>query len=279
MTNNSRMISKAIEDLPSLPTSVANLLIIMSQDDYDMADIIATVDKDPGLTTQVINRSNSAFFGFVRKADTVEDATPRLGRSGLLELVLSDHLGKMCTHLGQTGESLWRHSMSTALIARKLAEHLKYDDPSLAYTAGLMHDVGKLAISHSFTGEVVEVVRLVQKMQWRVVESEREVFGFDHTELGALIAKRWHLSKKLAVVAADHHQLNKLRANRKLGMLVAMANDLAKNCGAASYAEQVQIPYDPAVLFDLNLTAGNVVFLENEATELIAEAADLIKLG
>lgn len=193
----SKRINMVIRDLPSMPDTLADFLVKLSDDNFSMQEISEIVTHDPGLTAQVLKRSNSAFFGFVWKADTAEEAAPRLGRSGLMELVLGDQLGSACAHIGPAGKLLWSHSMATALIARRLAEHLKYNDPSMAYTAGLMHDAGKLVISQSFEAESAEILHLVHKLRWEIAESKKHILGFNHTELGLLVAKKWNLSKKL----------------------------------------------------------------------------------
>ena len=276
---STKKLSKAIHDVPGLPDTMADLLVRLADDNFSMQDISAVVARDPGLTAQVIKRSNSAFFGFVWKASTAEEAAPRLGRSGLMELVLGEQLGAACAHMGPSGNLLWRHSMATALVARRLAEHLKYDDPSLAYTAGLMHDAGKLVMNQSFAAEAAEIRHLVQKMRWEIAESEKHVLGLDHTEMGLLVAKKWNLSKQLAQIMNLHHRLSKVKSNRRLLMIVALANAFAKNCGAASYTEQYRCEYTPDVLFYLNLSQDNVAFLEKDAAKLIADSGDLLHLS
>ncbi len=195
--------------LPSFPATVMNVLSMLRKPDISMGDIANTVQVDPGINVRVLTMVNSAAFGLSSKISNIQHAVTLLGKSRLEAIVLSlavkDSLPTMRLN-GHDMNGFWLAAARRASLARALAQYLHPKTQSEAFTAGLLQD---MAVPFLAKYKGTEYGRVLS--DWdaddsiKLEELEKESLGFDHQQIGALVAKNWELPNYLIQAIASHH--------------------------------------------------------------------------
>jgi putative nucleotidyltransferase with HDIG domain len=275
-------VSAGLQSVPPFPQAL--LRVIRELDSAgsnakSVADILAT---DPVLAASLLRIANSASMGLRGEVVTVSQAVAFLGFSMTKSLFLRLQVGALLSQPGRgTGydsEKLWGHSMAVAQAAEELARRAGGTDPQLALTAGLLHDIGKVAINCYFPDRVREL--------WApgsddvsFLARERQLFGADHAGLGTHLAKLWKLPEELTEMIRLHHlpqgePINLRPDARRALLAVFVANQLVKYCHP--YCEGMEIDViPPEVTTELGLPNAVAELLDNRLREIITRAVSL----
>jgi HD-like signal output (HDOD) protein/CheY-like chemotaxis protein len=199
-----------MERVPSLPTIYSELVRQLQSMETPIEEIARTVSRDIGMTTQILKIVNSAFFGLAQQTSSVEQAIGFLGLETVKHLVLAVGIFAQfeTRKLGGISlETLWQHSSRTAqaakLIAKSDSASRQVIEDSMA--AGLLHDIGKLVLASNFPEEYEQIGRNAQAKHVEWLVEEREVFGFDHADVGGYLLGLWGLPPCVVEAVAFHH--------------------------------------------------------------------------
>lgn len=194
--------------IPCAPALLPRLIRAVQSSDTNADEIERLVQTDPALASAVLRIANSAFLARGRKCESLGEAILRLGSSTIYHLaatsVASRWLNQPVQGYGWEPGDLCRHSTSVAVAAEMLARRTALAAPETAYTAGLIHDVGRLALANANTQALDQVAQRVhdEGRNWRAVE--REVLGYDSTDVSSALLQAWGFPETLTVVAALH---------------------------------------------------------------------------
>lgn len=198
-----------IQHLPPAPKVVPPLLQLLRQPDIDTDRVIRLIGLDPSLTASVLRLGNSVAFNRGVAVETLNDAVGRLGFDALYRLVVavcgSKILGPAQAGYGLDPGELWQHSVTAAVGAQIVAKDC-HEDESLAFTAGLLHDVGKLVLSQALEGRYAQVAEQVETLGRSMVEAEQEMLGVQHAEVGGRLLARWSFPASLVQAVWWHHR-------------------------------------------------------------------------
>lgn len=265
--------------MPSGP--VLRVLRLLGQPDVDAAEVTVLVQQDAVLTGKLLAYCNAATTGLPTRVGTVDEAVFYLGHGEVQRLVISLGLGKSVRpklggYLMPEG-SLWQHTLFTAhLTSHVLARsQATCTEPGVAYTAGLLHDFGKIIFSHTLDEATRDAVRAeVQLRQQPLVMAEHTVIGTDHAEVGAQLLQDWALPDLIVEAVAHHHRPNTGgRAN--LAAVVHVADLLAHEAGSAPGFDGLAVQLDTAALDALALTPDTMTELLMDASEVAEEVEKL----
>ena len=230
-------IIRRAPNLPTLSPSITRLLADLAKPNIDNDRIVSCIRQDVVLSAKVLSLCNSAAFGFSSPIDSIEYATVLLGQLELRRLVLAlafgDALGASLPGYDIAEGSLWRHSLLTALIAEHIAKtnSVVLFDPSVAYTAALIHDIGKLAIGQAIDPKTKDkILSLVENQNRSLIDAERECLGTDHAEVGGCLLTLWRLPESLVEAVACHHSPTPSNPP-SLSSLVHVSNLIAHEVG------------------------------------------------
>jgi len=201
-------VMEGIAHLPSLPAVVHQLLATIENEQADVADLAKKIGQDQALVAKVLRVANSSFYGMQGKVASIQDAMVVIGFRNVRTLVLAAALtgGFPKSHRAWFDEQVfWKHSLAVALAAKALASSAGLN-PDHAFTAGLLHDIGRLVLVTCFPDHYRTVVENRAVSDAFLVARERDVLGFDHTEVGAALAKRWKFSQEIGEAVRAHHQ-------------------------------------------------------------------------
>ncbi len=215
-----------IEHLFTLP-SISQEIIDLAGDSLVAASKMAgIIEKDPVLTSRILKVVNSAFYGFRRQIDSVEQAVVILGNDEVINLAFSIAIHKILdTITPERAEKLWEHCLVTAQISQWLGPFMGCTSKQLLYTVGLLHDFGKIVFLQRgyFVGGVQGPSSLED------LSTEETDSGISHAEMGAYVAERWNLPEAIVDALLSHHLPSK--AN-DIGLAVTVhVADVIAHCG------------------------------------------------
>jgi putative nucleotidyltransferase with HDIG domain len=265
------MITRRINTLPLLPSVVHRLLSLMGKENRSVQEVVAVVENDAVLTARVLKVANSAAFSRGQVLLSLHRAIIHLGEKTVVGIAVGSCSPQIFDrplegYASAAGE-LWDHSLRTAIATRELVQFsIRPVSPDLAFTAGLMHDVGKAVISEFLKGNTEYLIACCDTGETKsFLEAERRLAGTDHAEVGFAIARHWKLPEPLAVVIRDHHQPS-LAPEELQGLVYAVhtADLLAMMGGSGTGSDTLAYTLDPGYGQFLNLKQDHLdqIFLK-----------------
>lgn len=192
-------------ELPSFPAVAMSTLALLRQE-ADLAEVAARIMTDPGLTVRILRTVNSAAFGMRKRVTNLQYATSLLGRSRVESLVLSAAVGATLPRTGVIDlERFWAVSAQRACLARRIAERVEPAAQSECFTAGLLQDMAIPVLASAHPDRYGALFERAEADRLDLDALEREAFGYDHAQVGAVMAESWDLPEDLIVAIADHH--------------------------------------------------------------------------
>ncbi|BBB61520.1 histidine kinase [Undibacterium sp. KW1] len=204
-------IIDSVKDLPTLPAIVMELLNNIDNEELNMHDLAQKVSHDMALTAKTLRYANSPYYSTMIKVTTVQQAISLLGLSTVRQIVITAALTGCFPENNCRGfnhKDFWRHSNAVAIAARILARRLKLN-PDVAFTAGLLHDIGALVLATCYTGAYEKVLEQRQELQTTQYETEKQLLGIDHALVGETLATQWNFSEVMIKAIAGHHHPEK----------------------------------------------------------------------
>lgn len=198
-------ILRKIHNLPSLPTVVIELLASMDQDDVNIDALSGKIAQDQALTAKTLRLANSSFYGMANQVTSIHEAIAILGFRTVRSVATTAALiGTFARHGNFNVNPFWRHAMATAICARELAPHLNLN-PEHAYTAGLLHDIGRLVLVTQFQPHYEATMLHRAQHDCHLLDAERAVLGVDHAVVGHVLTRHWKFPEAMQQAVACHH--------------------------------------------------------------------------
>ena len=197
-----------VQKLPAMPAVAIEVLRSMAGADVDIDTLARHISQDQVITARVLRVANSPFYGLQSRVGSIHDAILVVGLSAIRSLVLA---ASVMSGLpagrgpGFSQKRFWRHVLGTAVAAQALASPLKRP-PEALFLAGLLHDIGRLAMMVLYPEHTREVLATAAAQDCRLEDAERNHFGFDHSEVGAALAQRWNFPADIVDALAWHHR-------------------------------------------------------------------------
>ena len=203
-----------IAEIPTLPTTVLRVMQMIEDPFCSSSDLARVIQADPALAAKVLKLANSSYYGFRQKIANVPQAVTLLGFATLKNALLSAAVFDLF-RLNGTGfdlPALWVHSVTAATAAKLLAKRARYPQGEKAFTAALLHDVGKIVLARFLPQALTEVVDAVQTEGLAMYDAERKVIGLAHPALGAWVLGKWGLPSPIVEAVEFHHHPTRAQA-------------------------------------------------------------------
>jgi HD-like signal output (HDOD) protein len=258
MSNSMRDLVGRIRTFPTIPSLYLEIVNALKDPNASTEDVGAIIAKDMAMTTKLVQVLNSAYFGLPR---TITDPTEAVGILGFETVKSLTMTVKLLSQYDKVKpvyfsiDSIWRHSTNVARTARVMAllETGDNECSATAYTAGLMHDLGKVILAANFDEQYQGAHAVARRQQVPLWEVEKDIFGASHGEIGAYLLSLWGMSAQVVQVAALHH--NPLGAGDK-GFTPLTAVHVANALEYEGVADSDDLPVavlDSAYLRELGL--------------------------
>ncbi|HPF34282.1 MAG TPA: HDOD domain-containing protein [Candidatus Krumholzibacteria bacterium] len=253
-----RDILKRVSSVPPLPAVLMKLRACCMDPDADFAAMARVIETDPGLTANLLRLANSAYFGARGTIGSVSFAISRLGLKRVHQIALAVCVAPIARRTvrgyGLDPDALWEHSLATAMAAEHLAADLPAVDKGDAFTAGLLHDMGKLILGMFVEDEYREIQRLVAEDECSFDEAERSVLGTDHAGVGAMILRHWDLPASIVDAVRWHHHPSGCQDHPPLVDLIHVADILCMDIGWGQGLDGLQYRQDEGAASRLGIT-------------------------
>ncbi len=273
-------IMRTIPRLRPLPEVATRVLQLLQDPDYEVGALIDIVRTDAALVARLLRLCNSARSGLGQEMRAIGDAVAFLGSRHLVQLVLATCSTQTFAHArgGQLVDpaAVWRHSLATAVACQRLCRDLDATARVSAFTVGILHGLGALALDLAATpAQVSHAASLPPEMD--ELAREREVFGLDHGTAAGLVAASWQLPFNLAFALRGHDDDATLAGADPLPAALHVGDRLAKQLlGTAGDAPP---PCAPAALRRLALTDNSLANAAADAKVDLEAMAELLNLA
>lgn len=273
MTSAQDLVQGSLE-LASLPEVVMRTIDLINDPKTSAAEIGRVLGEDPALTARLLKIVNSPFYGFPSRIDTVSRAITVIGTLELLDLILATSVIKafrgIPTDLVDM-DSFWEHSLYTGVVARILAGRMRAPNTERYFIAGLLHDIGALALYKQIPDISAVALRRAREEIAPLHIIEQELLGFDHGEVGGELMRAWHLPETLVEAIRFHHTPQQADQHRLETALVHLADVIA--CAVHDPAtEYGRVP--PMESSAWELTGLQVQIMESVIAEADGQFAD-----
>jgi putative nucleotidyltransferase with HDIG domain len=228
----SQKLTLAVDGMPAFPKSVQRILELTRDVNCTPKDLVQVIDKDPVVTVKILKVVNSAYYSLPRQITSVNHAVVYLGFNTIKNLALSiAAIGILPKHNAADFdvEKYLLHSLSTAVLAKQLAQRLDDADPMDCFIGGLLHDFGKVVCAQFMPAEFKQALRISEVDGTSLHQALQHTLGTDHAVIGAMLVEKWRFAPSLIDTIA--HQYDAQNQRSELFACVFTANQISKKLG------------------------------------------------
>ncbi|GAB6909021.1 putative signal transduction protein [Desulfosarcina cetonica] len=272
-TDLRRKILGSIKDLPPMPKVIYKAREVMGNPMSGFKEIAEVIETDQAIAAKVLQVANSAYYGLSGMVSSIHQATVVLGHKTLEQLITmvsaTSLLGSRLKGYRMGAGKLWQHSLAVALCSRLIAKDRAPAMENDAFSVGLIHDAGKLALDR-YILERSEQVEKELNAGASFLEVEKKVLGFDHTELALDLCTKWNLPENHASAMRYHHEPSASDGNQ-LAYIVHTANHIAQQCDISKTMDAALYTLDPQALDFLALDETDLANYQQATTEAVSQ--------
>lgn len=276
-----KVLKRNDKELPGFAQVMAKMLTLCNDPDATIGDVAKLVETDPSITAKVLGIVNSAFFNLRSRISAISEAVLFLGLDEVKKICLGATFFEKMVKSGRQKQFdrtfFWRHCLCVASLSQALAAEIGYPNPEDAYTAGLLHDFGKIALDRFGRVNYAVFCKNAFNCTGPSVEAERDVMGIGHDDLGAYYGHRWGFPQKLSLAIQYHHRrfnhLDLCKEDMQFICIVCLADFLAWTQGMGSVDAISPLSLQPEVEQNIQLDRINFEAVIQKMDEEIENTA------
>jgi len=266
-----KALVQSVRQLPTLPTIYSRVTEMVQDPRSSVSDVSRVVGQDQVVVSKLLRLVNSSFYGLRQSVSTVQRAMTIIGFRSLKEMLLAltvlPLLDKCSEGTSVDLAQFWAHSVGCAAAGRVLSKTLRVSEPEEMFTAGLLHDVGKIAQLRFMEEEFVQLLERAGEENVPLYVLEPEVLGFDHSAVGRILAEKWRFPEKLAEIVACHHvPATAARFPREVAM-IHLADIICRACLMGEVPDARVPPLDRKAWTTLGLKKEQLAPIMRETAE------------
>ena len=269
-----KRILRTVEDLPPMPQVAQKARQVISNPDSNFKDLAKVIETDQAIAAKVLKIANSAYYGSVGNVSSVQQASVVLGTKTLIELLnlacASGPLSKTLKGYDLAAEDLWKHSLAVAAGSRIIAAKKRAELTEDAFSAGLIHDVGKLILDRYIFERKKAFEKAVRKGTESFHNAEKQVLGFDHGEIASEVCDKWKIPQHISQAIRYHHYPF-LSDKNELAYIVHVADVTAMMTGIGGGLDGMLYKIDDRAMDFLKLKHTDVSILMGEIAEYVSK--------
>ncbi len=223
-------LTAKIDTMPTLPAIVNRVLAITADPDSSAQDLLEVIESDQTITAKILKMANSAYYSRAREIATLKQALVTIGFDDIRNMVLSIAVFNNYVQLKNVkafdAQGFWRHSFTTGLAAKILAGIVNLPDSEL-FVAGLIHDIGKLALLMAAPSEFAGMLKDRNSCGLDQHQAEKDIFGLNHCEVGFRLLKKWRLPNQMVAAVGFHHDPAQAEASVVYPLMIHLSDCLA----------------------------------------------------
>lgn len=245
------------DNLATAPAVFHHLQSALADPNTTFEDYAEIIQADVSLSSRLLKIANSPFFGFESKVQSITHAMSIIGLEQIIDLALASLVMDKFQGIPKElvlMDAFWRHSIATGIGARLMARHLEQPNAELAYLLGLLHDLGSLILYRQIPVQCRLIISEAKTDGGHLFDLEREVLGFNHADMGALLLKEWGLPPVFHETLACIHQPSRGGENRDIATIVHLADCAAYHLSLGTSGEPNQPEIEAGSLASLQLS-------------------------
>lgn len=266
-------ILSLVKHVPPFPKVAQRVSEMLNDSEVSATALAEVIQYDQVITANVLKICNAAYFGLPRKVSSLDEALVIVGNDTLKDIIITSSSARF--YKGAAGDGykldqgeLWKHSIAVGIMAKELVKYVKDVEPGSAYTAGLLHDIGKRFLSSFVADDFKKIMMKVVQDDCSFVEAEKELVGASHAELGGMIMSQWGFPKEIELAVLQHHDPDALEKD-PLTAVVALANTLVISMGIGVGADGLSVKMQGSGLKRFGITPMHLeLCMANLLTEL-----------
>jgi len=274
-----RTLVQNARTIASPPAVYTRLMEVINHPHSSAEDIGQVISEDPSLTARLLRIANSSLYAFPRQIETVSRAVTIIGTAQLSDMALSTSVTRLFNQIPEDMvdlDSFWKHSVACGVVARALGQVRREPNVERLFIGGLLHDVGRAIIFIYSPGLARRALVSARYGGRPMYELERELFGFDHAELGNALLENWGLPPAHCAIVGRHHTPG-AEAKFPIEAASAYVADLISNgLGLGSSGERLAPPFLPGVWDALQMDASVLPKLIGEVDHQIADMVAIL---
>ncbi|MDR7856889.1 HDOD domain-containing protein [Tissierella sp.] len=272
---NIEYIVSKVDDMKVLPQIINEIIALTDDPNSTIQDMEKAILQDQVLTTKILRLANSAYYGYARNISTISRAAVLLGFQAIKSLALAStvrtYLSDELKGYSLEKNELWTQSQTCAIVSRLIAKKVKYTNPEEAYVAGLLRDIGKTILNQHMEKEYSQVLTRVEEDNVSFLDAEREVFGFNHAEIGEKVAEKWNLPESLVDAIGHHHTPELATINPLLVSIVHIADAITMMMGVGLGLDGLAYNLSPMAIDTINLDEAQLHDIISHVTDLVTD--------
>jgi putative nucleotidyltransferase with HDIG domain len=223
-------INARIESFPALPEIVTQVMAVTANPKSSANELMQVILPDQAMCTTILKVANSAFFGIPREVHTIERAVVVLGYQEIRNIVIGKAIfssfPKMNKEARYSISLFWEHTFTCGLAAKIIGEHFHLSSSEL-FIAGLIHDIGKLAMFITFPDQYPLLKELANHPLFDDIAEEQKKFSVSHDQVGLQLAKKWLLPDQLVMAIGYHHAPQDAATFHQYPLIIQVADILS----------------------------------------------------
>ncbi len=256
-----KMILQTAKDLPPMPQTTLKAHKIIKDPNASFEDLAAVMEMDQAIATRVLRMANSSYYGMSGNVSSIKHASTILGLKVLEELIVmawsTKALATRMEGYGLESGDLWQHSLGVAFGSKIIANLKNPDMANDAFSAGLIHDVGKLVLDPYIQERQSAFKAFLADGKETFLSAEKAILGFDHGEIAAELCTNWKVPENLATAIRHHHNPAASGGNR-LAYIVHMADAIALMSGMGAGVDGMQYAMDHGAMEMLGINSEDM---------------------
>lgn len=276
---NPKKLVEEIDHLVSLPDVCVKVNRLVDSPNYSAKSVGEIVSRDIDLSARMLRLVNSSFFGLRTPVDTISRAIAVIGTNELRNLVMATTAARIFTGIPSDLVNMhdyWRHAVTTGVIARELAVLRNVLHSERLFVMGMLHDIGRLVIYLTLAQQSRDILLITGGDDWLLPETEMDILGFNHMDVGAELMRKWNLPDGLIAVVGGHHTPLKVGDFRFEAALVHFAIALANGEVNGHSLDEMVGGIAPAVWELTGLSLKDIESTVEGTPPKVAEVMDLI---
>jgi len=267
-------ILRSMVDLPAMPQVVSKAQEIISRPDSKLKELVKIVEIDQSISARILKLANSTYYGLSGKVSTVHHASVLLGYKTLGEVIsvagISNLMAKTLEGYGMKSGDLWQHSLAVGVGSRIIANKRNQELGNDAFLAGLLHDAGKLVLDRHVFERKQDFELLMQNGHATFLTAEKEVLGFDHSEIASEFCQKWNIPDTQSQAIKFHHYPS-LSEGNELAYILHMADFIATLSGLGGCSDDMQYQLEDGTMEFLTLQEEEIDDIRSDVVDSVEE--------
>jgi len=281
INNILEQIFETLTEVPTFPKVVQRALKLLDDPNVTIKELENVLKYDPAITANILKLTNSAHFALPQQVTNLETALALLGQNQLRKILVASatipYFKEPLPGYGLSAIDIWTHSIGCAITGELLAKYFSFSEPSILFTAGILHDIGKVILNLYVWSELDKIQKVALDQDITFMEAEWEILGTDHAIIGSILLKHWEFPAILYRAVRNHHDPD-LYIQDDVSAILALANVICAILGIGVGYDSYRYIITEELLKKFNLDANTFNIILVKTIKEMEKVKDILSI-